>query len=69
MQIIFHVDNIEEYLQKGKNYNFPISPDRCPHSDCKCKVKLKKHGLVLCQEKVQIKMSKLFPSISVRIKL
>jgi hypothetical protein len=25
--------------------------------------------VVLCQEKVQIKMSKLFPSISVRIKL
>ncbi|MDN5317024.1 MAG: hypothetical protein PWR08_1148 [Thermoanaerobacterium sp.] len=44
MQIIFHVDNIEEYLQKGKNYNFLSSPDRCPHSDCKCKVKLKKHG-------------------------
>nr|WP_231293813.1 DUF6431 domain-containing protein [Thermoanaerobacterium thermosaccharolyticum] len=44
MQIIFHVDNIEEYLQKGKNYNFPSSPDRYPHPDCKCKVILKKHG-------------------------
>ncbi|EGD50312.1 hypothetical protein TheetDRAFT_2877 [Thermoanaerobacter ethanolicus JW 200] len=44
MQIIFHVDNIEEYLHKGKDYNFPAPPDRCPHPDCKCKVKLKKHG-------------------------
>ncbi|AST57741.1 putative cellobiohydrolase [Thermoanaerobacterium thermosaccharolyticum] len=44
MQIIFHVDNIEEYLRKDKEYNFPNPPDRCPHPDCKCKVKLKKHG-------------------------
>lgn len=24
MQIIFHVDNIEEYLQKDKDYIFPV---------------------------------------------
>ncbi|ABY95505.1 hypothetical protein Teth39_2049 [Thermoanaerobacter pseudethanolicus ATCC 33223] len=44
MQIVFHVDNIEEYLRKGKDYNFPAPPDRCPYPDCKCRVKLKKHG-------------------------
>ncbi|MDI6601032.1 MAG: DUF6431 domain-containing protein, partial [Thermoanaerobacteraceae bacterium] len=44
MQMIFHVEDTEEYLHKGKDYKFPEPPDICPHPDCKSRVRLKKHG-------------------------
>ncbi|WP_238988761.1 hypothetical protein [Calorimonas adulescens] len=46
MQMIFHVGDTEEYLHKGKDYNFPELPDICPHPDCKSRARLKNMAFI-----------------------
>lgn len=45
MQRIFTTQTTPlEYEEQGMKYPFPKAPNRCPQTDCKMPIQLKKHG-------------------------
>lgn len=44
IKVFFTEIEPQKYHEMGKRFPFPDAPGRCPFSDCKMPVKLKKHG-------------------------